>query len=167
MQPWPLLKHLFEADDGSLPDVFVENLLEEEVVLLYNWLMNQCTAPADATVWNRDLGLDVPIATVPDAANAVVCGTIDSFRHGLIGLSFDGLQLPQLSVWLAPNEISLDYRMGPHWNEQTFTAFFGLLRKMQSLAPRARVFQADEGCYGSPNEEFSETFLLFASRSDA
>jgi hypothetical protein len=73
------------------------------------------------------------------------------------------VSLPELSVSVEVGGISFDYRMGEGWNEQTVLALFEFLRQLKMLVPNARVFQADEGCYETPNAEFSEALVKFCS----
>jgi hypothetical protein len=167
MSPWQKVKHLFELNDGSLPDIFVENLSSEELVAVYEWLSNLAEIPRRTTVWSTENQQDIPICEVPFPARAFREGRIASFRHLLVGLSVDGVVLPTLSVCLVSNELSLDYRMGSEWNEQKVAALFELLRNLLRLAPQARIVQADEGSFKAPNVAFSLAFEAFVKNFDA
>jgi hypothetical protein len=52
MKLWLKVKHLFEQDDGSLPDIFVEGITPDQTVALYEWLMGQCEIYGDPTLWS-------------------------------------------------------------------------------------------------------------------
>ena len=135
MNPWPRVKHLFERDDGSLPDLFVENLSPDQTVVVYEWLLSQCSIAGNPTVWSFETERDVPVRDVPYPARAFVQSKVESFRHCVTGLFVGEVELPALSVSVESEGLSFDYRMGPDWNEQSVVALFALLRKVQQLAP--------------------------------
>ena len=168
MNLWHHVKHLFEKDDGSLPDIYVENLSSEETVAVYEWLMGQCEIAHNPKLWSVEEQLDVPIREVVNPARAFAEGRVETFRHCLAGLRSYGVALPELSVSVEADGLSFDYRMGKHWTERTVLALFELLRQVQRLAPQARIFQADEGGHSCPNVEFSEAFTAYvATHTDA
>lgn len=167
MNPWPRVKHLFERDDGSLPDIFVENLSPDEIVVVYEWLLSQCTIAGDPTLWSLEAEQDVPIREVPYPARAFVQRKVASFRHCLASLVVGKVELPTLSVCVEPEGVSFDYRMGSEWGEREVLALFELLRQLCQLVPNARILQADEGGYSRPNVEFSEALQAYAANADA
>ena len=131
---WLQVRHLFEQDDGSLPDIFIVNISHEQKMVIYEWLIEQCS------VSKRDA---------------------DNFRHRLIGLNYVGVELPEMTVCLAADELSLDYRMGVEWGEKAVTALFELLRQVYQISPQAIIFQADEGKSINPNVEFSQALEVY------
>ena len=167
MSAWEKLRHLFERDDGSLPDIFVEGLSGEEVVAAYEWLTARSRAEEAATVWSVTEKEDIPIREVPRPAYELCIGNIESFRHQLQGLSALGVQLPLLTVFVMQNEISFDYRMGPGWNERSVEALFEILRNLRMIAPRAKITRTEEGGDGEPDEEFRIAFDAYAKAFDA
>lgn len=167
MNPWPRVKHLFERDDGSLPDIFVENLSPNETVVVYEWLLSQCTVAGDPTLWSLETKQDVPIREVPYPARAFVQRKVESFRHCLAGLFVGEVELPTLSICLESEGVSFDYRMGSEWDDRKVVALFELLRQLHQLVPNARILQADEGGYLHPNIEFSEALKAYAADADA
>lgn len=167
MSFWSSVRHLFEQDDGSLPDIFVEALSPDQVIAAYEWLRTRGKPQDDATVWSNEKQADVLIRDVPFPARALCDGRIDGFRHQLIGLSINGVKLPPLTVLVSPNELSFDYRMGAEWDERKLLALFELLRTIRSFAPEARILQAEEGSYDNPSSEFSKAFELYAASAGA
>src|SRR5690554_7191617 len=145
MNPWPQVKHLFEVDDGMLPDIYVENLANEEIVSIYEWVMSQCAVAHSPTLWSREQQMDIPIQDVQYPARQFIEGKVDTFRHCLAGLKIEGILLPELSVSVEEGGVSFDYRPGEGWNEETVFALFKFLRALKERVPRARIFQADEG----------------------
>lgn len=163
MNPWPKVEHLFETDDGSLLDIYVENISAEEIVDLYEWLMTQCKIAHNPTLWSVEMQKSIPIRNVSRPAKAFVEGRVETFRHCLQGLHINGIELPELSVSLEPNGVSFDYRMGTHWTEVTTVALLELLRQILRRAPEARIFRTDEGAYSHPSTKFSEAFTAYVT----
>jgi hypothetical protein len=163
MNLWPRVKRLFETDDGSLPDIYVENLSSDEVVAVYEWLMTQCEIAHSPTLWSVERQQNLAIRDIPNPARAFVEGRVETIHHCLVGLYSHGVSLPELSVSVEPDGLSFDYRMGNHWTERTVLALFELLRKMQQRVPQARIFQTDEGGYPRPNFDFSEAFTAYGA----
>ena len=167
MNPWPYIKHLFEMDSGELPDILVEGLSPDQVVSVYDWLMKQCIAPVGTAVWSVERGQDVPIQEIPNVARAVIEGGVACFRHGLVNLRVGDVLLPALTVFVGPDGIEFDYRMGAEWNEKTVAALFDLLCEVRRSAPQATISQAYEGEYKNRNPEFATAFEAYALSNDA
>ena len=145
---WPRLNDLFDTDDGSLPDIFVENLSSDQVIQIYRWVRSQCEIYCDAgdpTLWHCELECDVPIKSLDNPAQLVISGRVENFRHGLTCFSFSGVVLPQLTVAVSPNEIAFDYRMGSEWGPSQVAALFDFLWAIQEMAPDAKIFHVHEG----------------------
>jgi hypothetical protein len=45
------------------------------------------------------------------------------------------VNLPDLGVFVWPEEVALDYRMGREWDEQRVIALFELLRRLAAFSP--------------------------------
>lgn len=161
MHPWADVKHLFEVDDGMLPDIYVENLSDPEIVSAYEWVMGQCTVERSPTLWSREQERDIPIWEVRNPARDFVEGRVESFRHCLTGLRLDGVVLPTLSICVEQGGLSFDYRPGDGWNDQTVLALFRFLLALKANAPNAKIFQANEGYDKSPNPEFAVALASF------
>jgi hypothetical protein len=161
MGPWSDVKHLFEIDDGMLPDIYVENLSNEEIVWAYEWVMRQCTIAHSPTLWSKDQKRDIPIKEVLHPAREFVGGRVESFRHCLAALRIDGVEMPELSISVERGGVSFDYRPGADWNEQKVFAMFRFLLALKRNVPNARILQADEGSYSNPNSEFAVAFANF------
>jgi hypothetical protein len=162
MNIWTEVKHLFEENDGSLPDIFISNLTDQELIAAYEWLSSQCEASDQTTVWSKEKNQDISLSEIPFPARAFCEGQIESFHHPLLGLSMNGVTLPQLCICLFPNELVIDYCMGADWNEEKVLALFTLLKHLQQIAPKAQISQADEGGYKNPNIEFTRTFEAYS-----
>jgi hypothetical protein len=163
MNIWTEVKHLFEENDGSLPDIFISNLTDQELIAAYEWLSNQCEASDQTAVWSKEKNQDIFLSEIPFPARAFCDGQIESFHHPLKGFSINGVTLPVICICLFPNELVIDYRMGSEWNEKKVLALFALLKNLRQIAPQAHIFQADEGGYKHPNIEFTQTFEAYSS----
>lgn len=160
---WPILRHLFEVDDGSLPDIFIKDLSSEQIVAVYEWLRVESSGTGDSTLWRIDLQQDVLVRNVPHPARDFVQGRVDSFRHCLAGLRVGDVELPPLTVSVESGGLSMDYRMGPDWNEQTLRALLELLRRVWAMAPHARILRADEGGHACPDLEFTQALRAYVA----
>ncbi|MGE8441404.1 MAG: hypothetical protein ACN6OS_07425 [Comamonas testosteroni] len=166
MQSWLLVRHLFEVDDGSLPDVFVEGLSGDKVVSIYNWVVSMSGDPGDKTAWCISSNTDVLIRKIASPAQKFIDGKIETFRHPLNGLCVNGTSLPLLTISLdSSSSISFDYRKGSEWKQSCINAFFELLAGVHALAPSAEIWQADEGTWDTKNPEFSAALKLFENAS--
>jgi hypothetical protein len=145
---WPQLSDLFETDDGSLPDIFVENLSDDQVRTIYHWIRTlgdiYCEH-GDPTLWDREQQSAVLIKSLDDPAQLVIDGRVEPFRHGLTQFSLSGVRLPQLTVAVSPNEIEFDYRMGSEWGPSQVAALFDFLWTIQQMAPPAKISHSHEG----------------------
>lgn len=166
MSPWPLVRHLFEYNDGSLPDIYVENLSSHEIVVVYEWIMSQCTIGGDPKLWSCEANQDVPIREITFPARTLIKGKVEEFHHCLEGLFVDGVKLPTHTIFVDQVGVTFDYRVGSEWGEREVLALFEFLRQLWQIAPNARIVQADEGAYSSKqNLEFSEALKAYVANA--
>jgi hypothetical protein len=161
MHLWQMVKDLFETDDGSLPDIFIEGLEANQVIRVIEWLAALAGPLPPVTVWSRKDETELEMDKLENAAFEVISGNIDPFRVNVGGLAIHGIRLPEMTVFIDKNEIAFDYRMGPSWNEVTVMALFDLLAGIKGIAPNAAIFQAFEGYYQNPNNSFRTAFELY------
>jgi len=69
---WQDLHHLFDTDDGSLPDIFFDELSGDQVCTIYAWVMTQTKIYENPTLWDIIQKVDVPIRSIADPASLVV-----------------------------------------------------------------------------------------------
>ena len=147
---------LFDTDDGSLPDIFVENLSDKQIIEIYSWIRSISSVYGDPTLWNIKEKQDISIKQIKNPAYLFTIGEVEMFRHGLADLIIDGVEIPSLTISVEKEMVSFDYRMGNEWSTQTLEALFKLLKKIKDIAPNATIIQADEGSYDKPNNKFTE-----------
>ena len=162
---WMSLKHLFEEDDGSLPDVYVEPLTNEQVIQIYEWVRSKSAIYGDPLAWSIKEQRDIPIRELLHPAKSFMNGEIESFRHGLADFKFSEVQIPELTIEIGQGAISFDYRMGKAWGPSHLAAFFDFLSEIKRQVPNVRIYQADEGCQESPNVEFENALQLYCGQS--
>jgi hypothetical protein len=102
---------------------------------------------------------------IPRPAKAFVDGAIEMFRHGLAGLSFDGIELPSLTICVEPGGVSFDYCKGNEWNERTVGALFSFLAAIKRIAPNAVMSQDEEGYAEGPSEAFRNALKAYAAKN--
>ncbi len=83
------------------------------------------------------------VDSVPNAAALVAAGEADAFHHCIEGLVAGGVELPVLGVFVWPNLVELDYRMGKAWTPLRVAGLFELLRDCCALDPGATVTPAE------------------------
>lgn len=155
---WLKVRHLFETDDGSLPDIFIQNLTDRQVVQIYNKVMEQSEIEGDPTLWSLEEEKDVPIKSVENPSQKFIEKKVDSFRHVINHHYINGVKIPTLSICVETKGVSFDYRMGNEWEEKQVSALFGLLSLLKEMAPNAKIFQANEGGYDQPSDIFATIF---------
>ena len=85
-----------------------------------------------------------PLDSVANAAHLVVSGKAAPFHFLVQGLSFQDTTIPDLGVFVFPERIVLDYRMGSAWGPAELMALFELLKEIRQLDPNAKITLAEE-----------------------
>ena len=105
MELWNYVHHLFETDDGSLPDIFIENITDEEKEKIFNWVMSITQPYGDANVWSIKEGKDIPLKEIENPAKQYSQGIIESFRTGLEEFKVNGVIIPALTICIGSDGI--------------------------------------------------------------
>lgn len=158
MNIWHNLHHLFDKDDGSLPDIFINDISPEESVEIYCWVLSLTTIFGDPTLWSTEEERDIKIKDIANPALYYTEGKAESFRHGLEIFSINGVQIPQLTIGVGESYVEFDYRKGNEWGEKELVALFAFLQHITCMAPAAKIIHAFEGSHDDPNNEFTEIF---------
>lgn len=147
---------LFDTDDGSLPELRITGLTGDAAARLYARLRSLASRINDgATVWDLRVDRDTPVDTVPNAAALVVSGEAQAFHVVLQDPRLDGVALPPLGVFVFPDEITLDYRMGASWGPREISALLDLLCELRRLAPGSRV-ELEEHAPADARDRFAD-----------
>jgi hypothetical protein len=139
MSVWKRLHFLFDTDDGALYDVRLTELQAEDVAIAFDFLRSRAQMDLHATFWHRGLDREERLDAYSNPARLVADGVAEPFHVLAQGLSLRGVTLPDLGVFVWPDEITLDYFKGPAWGEPQVLALFELLRQLVALAPGSRV----------------------------
>ncbi len=134
MDAWERLRWLFDTDDGGLYDIRLAELDEPGVAAAFEFIRARSAVSPDALFWHTGLERDQRVADYPDAARLVARGVAEPFHVLAPGLEFAGAVIPDLGVFVWPDEVTLDYRMGPEWGPPQLVALFELLRQLVAVA---------------------------------
>lgn len=161
---WAELHDLFETDDGSLPEIRVDFAAPDALVAGYAVLRARAArivseAPTFWSIEAEERALD----SVPNAAELVVSGDAEPFHVVLGGLDVGGVELPDLGVFVTPDQIALDYRMGPAWGPAQLGALFELLRELVRADPAARL-TLEEGVRSEVRARFDAAWRRWTER---
>ena len=105
---WARLHWLFTPDDGGLYDILVTDLSPDGVVAGFDALRAHANIDPAATLWHTALDREVFLADHPDAARLVASGSQDPFHVLAGGVRVGGTAVPDLGVFIFPNELALD-----------------------------------------------------------
>ena len=146
---WDQVGACFDTDDGSLPGIEVSKLSPDELAAIYAMLRSRSHVEGDPPeFWSTVEEASRPVDSVPNAAALVASGQAEAFHMLIAGLVASGVPLPPIGVFVWPDTIELDYRMGSDWGPPQVAGFFELLRDCCRLAAGALVVPAD--CEGPP-----------------
>ena len=136
---WNELRDLFETDDGSLPEIRVDYRNSAATVFGYALLRRRAARIVSESpcFWSKTHGAERPLDSVANAAALVVSGEAEAFHVIFGGIQSDGVVIPDLGVFVLPDQLALDYRMGSGWGPVELEVLFGLLGELVSLDPDA------------------------------
>lgn len=139
---WNELRDLFDTDDGSLPEVRVDYRDSSATVSGYALLRTRAARVVSEYphFWSKTHDANRPLDSVSNAAALVVSGEAEAFHVVLGGIQTRSVTIPDLGVFVFPDQLTLDYRMGPAWGPKELEALFGLLGELASLDPDASLF---------------------------
>ena len=164
---WKELHYLFDTDDGSLPEIWIMNLSHEGVVAIFASLQLACGAIANSAVfWSVEDQQEQPINSVPNAADLVVQARAEPFHFVCQSLTYEGVVLPDIGVFIFGDQIALDYRMGKEWDAVKLNALFGILKEVKRIDSGARISIED---YALPQvrKQFETTWRRFSEAGNA
>jgi hypothetical protein len=133
------LRFLFDTDDGSLPDIRSAGLSPDGVASVFDLIRSRAALNPDAAFWHRTLDREEPLDARRNPAGMVVSGEAEPFHVLASGITAGAAVLPDLGVFVFPDEVVLGYRMGPEWGEPELGVLCELLRGLTAVAPEARI----------------------------
>jgi len=141
---WDAAGVCFDTDDGSLPGIKIATLSPAGVSAVYAMLRRRSRLSGNPPeFWSRIRDKTVSADSVPDPAGLVAAGGAEAFHHCIEGVVAGGVELPVLGVFVWPDCVELDYRMGREWGPAQVAGFFELLQDCCALDPSAVVVPAE------------------------
>ena len=145
-----ILHQYFDQDDGSLPEVIVSFPSADAVATALRYLDTlgaRNVTVGGGTWWSRTEQVDKPYSGIGDALR-VLSGEADPLHFVLGGVYVAGCVLPDLGVFVDPDGLCLDYRMGDDWGEHEIAALLALLGNLEDAGGIVTV-----PCWGSEGED--------------
>ena len=142
---WNELHDLFDTDDGSLPELRVNFRDPRATAAGYALLRRRAgrVVTENPRFWSNPLSAECELDSVPNAATLVVAGDAEPFHVLLGGIATPSTVIPDLGVFVFPNQLALDYRMGPDWGPSELDGLFELLVELTNLDTGASVSLED------------------------
>ena len=141
---WDVAGVCFDTNDGSLPGIEIVKLSPVGVSAVYAMLRRRSQLSGEPPeFWSRTRDESVLVDSVTNAAGLVTAGKAEAFHYCVKGVIACGVELPVLGVFVWPDCVELDYRMGREWGPDPVVGFFELLRDCCALAPSAVVVPAE------------------------
>lgn len=133
VRDWCELLEIFGTNDGSLPDIELNNLSGAEVIHGYNFVKGHSgfISSKDPSFWSTSRNCDVPFSYLDNPADLVVSGEAESFHLCFGGLkSPAGKLIPNIGLFVFADCLTFDYRMGPEWTKEAIEGLFELISAM-------------------------------------
>jgi hypothetical protein len=125
----------FDTDDGSLPEITVTFADPSRVTQAFEHLFSsgaRNVSVGGGSLWLTASQSERPFTGASDAA-LVISGAAESFHVVLAGVTCSGCSIPDLGVFVDPDSLTLDYRMGSPWGEREIQSLLALLRQLRAL----------------------------------
>ena len=151
---WQLSKSNFTDDDGSLPSVDFSELSADGLRSIVTYFLSSgVIETSDATIYDNISERDLNLSEVADPVGLVISGRVSTFHCCFARIRWGNVELPTLGLFVFPDGVDIDYRMGDEWSPDCVDAFYRLISHFISLAPEAVV---ESGV--SPSLPFPEQF---------
>ena len=135
-QAWYDLREAFEVDDGSLPDLLAFRYERGEAVSEAFEYLRSISQPisTESMFYSSRLEKEVSLNSVQNPASLVVTGEAESFCLMFYGtLADQNKDLPELGVFVFPEELQFYYRPGPDWSEQSLVKLFQIMSALTKI----------------------------------
>jgi hypothetical protein len=121
------LLEIFGKNDGSLPDIEFDNLSGEEVIFGYEFVKKSAERISSEKpyYWSTSQSAEIPILLQDNPSCYVVSGEAEPFHICFDGiLSQSGKNIPELGLFVFPDCLAVDYRMGSYWGIDAIEGLF-------------------------------------------
>lgn len=129
------LSRYFETNDGSLPEIEVTFSEPSRMPLAFQHLYDRGAQNLTADgghLWLTGPQTEAPFLG-PESASIVVSGAAEAFHVVLGGIAGSDRRIPDLGVFVFPDTLAFDYRMGSDWGPQEIQSLLELLRQLCAL----------------------------------
>jgi len=93
MEPWASVLHFFENRDEGFPDIWIENLSEDETLIVFRLLLSYCGQGHNQQVYSFERGGKFPIEEIIHPKREFGEGRFEDFSHELTGYKSMALSL--------------------------------------------------------------------------
>jgi hypothetical protein len=152
--------------DGDLPELRLSGVPGDQLQPIWEHLRAAAGSLAPGALWRDDEQRAAPLDGTPDAAALVAAGRAPFFHALLREVRIRDEVLPDLGVFVFPDEIALDYQPGRQWNADAFVALLTLIHQLHKLAPDATVTTQGE-LASEYREAFERAYAEFSARNAA
>lgn len=151
----------FSGDD-HVSWVHIKYARPTAVSSAYRWLRDKATGLMNesAYVWSKTEEREVPVDSIPNAAELVIRGEGEPFHVWLTGIAMADGDLPELGFFVFPDEIEVGWHGGSAWRKQEVEGFFALLFELTQKDPKATLAMPD-GVVDDYVESFMEAWQRF------
>ncbi|MFS2036554.1 hypothetical protein ACEN8I_21215 [Polaromonas sp. CT11-55] len=135
------LSRYFETNDGSLPEIEVTFSDSSRMLLAFQHLYNRGARNVTAnggSLWLTQSQTEAPFSG-PESASLVVSGAAEAFHVVLGDIAGSDRTIPDLGVFVFPDTLAFDYRMGPDWGSPEIQSLLALLRQLCELGGAVSV----------------------------
>jgi hypothetical protein len=160
---WKRYHEYFDEHDGSLPEVRLSGIQAPHLSAVFDRLRGAASRLSESTFWDPRLEQDFLVASVPNAALLVASSAVPSFHVVLQGVRVGGIRVPDIGVFVFPDQVALDYQPGSEWNETALEAFLELVRQASLEAPEA-VVETEPEIEEEYRREFALEFAQYCDR---
>jgi hypothetical protein len=112
--------------------------------------------------WSKTDDAERPLDSVPNAAAMVVSGEAEAFHVVFGGIQSGSVAIPDIGVFVFPDQLCLDYRMGTAWGPHELEALFALLAELTALDPQASL-SLEEGVLAEVADRFHQVWHRWAT----
>jgi hypothetical protein len=130
---------LFFEDDGQALHVIRLHGLSGVTVVMVARTLQRTGRLSPVLAWDNTAASEVPLADLGLAAEGIVAGNLDPVHVLMRAWGSGRGVVPDLGVFVGPDELTLDYRMGPGWTPASVAALFDLLGQLSNLDPEMKV----------------------------
>lgn len=153
------LRHLFVNDDGSLPDIFIENISPSDFENIISWIEG-LISPSPFEVWDVKMEKALTLTSPVKAGKLFSQGKIESFRFPADDISFAGKALPTLGVGIyCTEQLEFDYRMGEEWTDEMIVSLLTFLSQISEIASAAKIRRGGDATYPNHEDAFKHALI--------